>query len=138
MSSHKLIIMKYLLIALPLFVTSCGGNSTGYSDAELDRMADEMVEKNYGIKPKGKSKEELQELSEYCAQEQVKNNLKSPTTAEFNTKASVSSYNDTTFIVSGTVDSQNGFGAMIRSNYSCIITFTGRGENYNMSLMSIE
>ena len=31
--------------------------------------------------------------------------------------------NDTTFIVTGYVDSQNSFGAELRSNYSCKIVY---------------
>ena len=53
----------------------------------------------------------------------VKQNLKSPSTAEFGSQGTITKLNDTTFIVINTVDSQNSFGAMLRSNYSIKIIF---------------
>ncbi|SDG21058.1 hypothetical protein [Microbacterium sp. 77mftsu3.1] len=43
--------------------------------------------------------------------------LKSPSTARFNSSASGSG----TLKVTGTVDSENGFGAMIRSSFGCTV-----------------
>lgn len=59
----------------------------------------------------------------------VKERLKSPSTAEFISLTElmdgvpVTKVNDTTFVVNSWVDSQNSFGAMIRSQYSCKMTF---------------
>jgi hypothetical protein len=54
----------------------------------------------------------------------VEKRLKCPSTAKFSAELDgVSQSNDTTFFVKGYVDSQNGFGAMIRSVYNCIITY---------------
>lgn len=47
--------------------------------------------------------------------------LKSPSTAEFSSQASGSGPYD----VTGTVDSENGFGAMLRSSFGCTVTFSG-------------
>lgn len=55
----------------------------------------------------------------------VEKRLKSPSSADFSfeSEKSVIKVNDTTFIVTGYVDSQNSFGAELRSNYSCKITY---------------
>lgn len=55
----------------------------------------------------------------------VRKRLKSPYSAEFclYSEDNVVQLNDSTFYISNCFDSQNGYGAMIRSNYSCTITF---------------
>jgi hypothetical protein len=55
----------------------------------------------------------------------VEKRIKSPSSADFSfeSEKSVIRVNDTTFIVTGYVDSQNSFGAKLRSNYSCKITY---------------
>lgn len=59
----------------------------------------------------------------------IKNNLKSPASAEFEGgKEVVTKINDSTFVVVGAVDSQNSFGAMLRSNYSCKVIFYPKTE----------
>ena len=58
------------------------------------------------------------------AQVYIKDKLKSPATAEFSGGVDgVTQSNDTTFTVLGAVDSQNGFGAILRSKYSCKVIF---------------
>ena len=54
--------------------------------------------------------------------ESVKNQLKSPSTAKFSDIDTVSEGGDN-YTVSGHVDSENSFGAMIRSSWTC--TFDG-------------
>lgn len=55
----------------------------------------------------------------------VERSLKAPSTAEFASsgKSTVVKINDTTFTVVSYVDAQNSFGGMMRSKYSCQITF---------------
>lgn len=54
----------------------------------------------------------------------VTRQLKAPATAQFdNATTNVKKLNDTTFTVASFVDSQNSFGALLRSNYSCVITY---------------
>ena len=58
----------------------------------------------------------------------VKARLKSPTSAQFDTKSyATASTAGFTVKVSGTVDSQNSFGAMIRSNFACVVTTDAKG-----------
>jgi hypothetical protein len=51
--------------------------------------------------------------------------LKAPSTADFSDESakSVKKINDTTFVVTGYVDSENSFSAKLRNNYSCKIVF---------------
>lgn len=63
----------------------------------------------------------------------IKSLLKSPASAEFEGGAGeVTKINDTTFIVIGTVDSQNSFGAMLRSNYSCKVIFHPKTDTHDI------
>lgn len=54
-------------------------------------------------------------------EERVKQLLKAPSTAEFTTDASGGG----AWTVTGTVDSENSFGAMLRSNFQCTVKITG-------------
>lgn len=57
------------------------------------------------------------------AQVCVQKNLKSPSTAEFDYfDSNVWQLNDSTYMVKGSVDAQNEFGAMLRAYYECEIT----------------
>lgn len=51
----------------------------------------------------------------------VKENLKAPSTAEFDTSAT----GDGTWTVTGTVDAENSFGAMLRSEFQCTVVVSG-------------
>lgn len=54
-------------------------------------------------------------------EESIRQQLKSPSTAEFHSNASGSG----TWTVIGTVDAQNSFGAKVRSSYQCTVTVSG-------------
>lgn len=60
------------------------------------------------------------------SQDFVKQRLKAPASAQFATNCDEGSnqLNDSSFFIVGHVDSQNSFGALLRSNYTCRITFT--------------
>lgn len=66
--------------------------------------------------------------------------LKSPASAEFNPlgEEGVTKVNDTTFVVVGTVDSQNSFGAMLRSNFSCKVIFHPKEDTHNIENVILE
>lgn len=53
----------------------------------------------------------------------VQDRLKSPSTAHFN--ADTSTKSGDTWTVSGSVDSENGFGANLRSTFTCTMTVSG-------------
>ena len=59
----------------------------------------------------------------------VKKKLKSPSSAKFaglfEKRDHITKVGDRKYKIVSYVDSQNGFGAMIRSNWSCTITFVG-------------
>jgi len=62
-----------------------------------------------------------------AAQLAVEENLKSPSTASFPWSAEdhVTKVSDDVFEVEGCVDSENSFGAEIRTHFGCTIEFTG-------------
>lgn len=67
-----------------------------------------------------------------CAQNQVESMLKSPSTADFPFDNGRIGYEDGLFMIANYVDSQNGFGAMVRTNYVCKVTVKN-AENFECS-----
>ena len=61
------------------------------------------------------------EAIRYC-EDQIRDQLKAPSTAEF---ASDSSSTSNPFVVTGSVDSENSFGAMLRADFQCTVTISG-------------
>lgn len=63
--------------------------------------------------------------------------LKAPATAAFQSfdKLSVSGSGTGPWRVSGYVDSQNSFGALLRSNYTCVVEFSG--DNVKLISLSV-
>lgn len=90
----------------------------------------EIINKEKLKKDKEEHSEQLKKkytkiTAKVFAEEQVKKMLKSPSTASFNWNAddNITRLNDTTFYIKGYVDSQNSFGAELRSNYSCTVVY---------------
>lgn len=69
--------------------------------------------------------------AERYAQEYVKRNLKSPSTARFDEidHSHVQSVGNDEYVVSSFVDSQNAFGAMLRNRFVVKLKITTEGEN---------
>lgn len=67
-------------------------------------------------------------MAAIIAKDYVKAQLVSPRTAKFEALATGKYYGDGKYVVSSFVDSQNRFGAMIRSYYTCTLLFIGNGE----------
>lgn len=61
----------------------------------------------------------------------VEEQLKAPATAEFDSEAKGGG----PWQVTGTVDSENGFGAMIRSTYQCTVTINGDRATTTIDLL---
>ena len=64
-----------------------------------------------------------------CAQDVVKGKLKSPSTAKFCSYSPdrVADLGNNKYKITGYVDAQNSFGAMIRKNFTVTLTFTESG-----------
>ena len=72
------------------------------------------------------------------AEKTVKNNLKSPSTANFcSTSDYTISCSENEWTVSGYVDAQNSFGAELRSNFTVTFTFSS-SENYTVNSCNIQ
>jgi hypothetical protein len=68
-----------------------------------------------------------------CQQEMSKR-LRSPATAEYPSRREVRiTQSDKTYSIRGWVDSQNGFGALVRTEFLCTAVATG-GDNYRVSV----
>lgn len=65
----------------------------------------------------------VERLAEYACEDAVKNILKAPSTAKFSHDA-VNGSRDDELLVVGRVDSQNSFGASIRSTYTCSVEWS--------------
>jgi len=65
-----------------------------------------------------------------AAQLEVKKNLVAPSTAKFpwGTKGYVTKIDDNTYKINAYVDSENSFGAMIRTNFSCTVIYLGNDK----------
>ncbi len=66
-----------------------------------------------------------------CAQMKVKEQLKSPSTADFQPSIDmqIETTDNLSYKIAGYVDSQNGFGAMVRSNFVCDLTVHPESES---------
>lgn len=65
----------------------------------------------------------------YRAEKEVLKRLRSPTTAEFNDpNPRVDKINDTAFVVKSYVDASNAFGAIIRNNYTCTLSYHRKAQ----------
>ena len=58
-----------------------------------------------------------------ACEDSIRNQLKAPSTAKFSGERYTD--NDPDWLVTGNVDAENGFGAMIRSGFSCTLTRNG-------------
>lgn len=68
----------------------------------------------------------LSEQAQNICYDEVLNQLKAPSTAELVSIASSPTEGDT-WTVTGSVDAENSFGAMLRNEFSCDLTQTGDG-----------
>lgn len=77
------------------------------------------------------NEQNLKSTAYFNGQECVKELLKSPSTAEFpyGSEQFVTQIDEDTFIINSYVDSQNSFGAMLRTQYVCQVTLIDN-ENY--------
>jgi hypothetical protein len=85
----------------------------------------------------GPTKEQLSDKAYFFAKEFVKENLKSPSSANFPLEsAGTWSTADSVFILKSYVDSQNEFGATVRSNYYAKLQYKGGdytdGKNWKL------
>ena len=87
---------KWIGLALLVGLTACGG---------------------------GDSESDLQYEAKDSCHEWVKEKLKSPATAEFSGDSVTGTGGD--YAIAGNVDSQNGFGAVVRTAWTCTVRLDG-------------
>ena len=91
-----------LLAVTVLLVSACSSDDGGSGDADEGDAGTAQV----------------------MCREFIKDRLKSPSTADFSDESPTETGKQT-WRVSGSVDSENGFGAMIRNDYVCTIRYAG-------------
>lgn len=116
------------VIAIGIFIFSCSSNpEDNYTQDQKDSVKlAEFIEE--------------QRIPAYVMSQQFLNEkLKSPSTAEYPTdvdKDIVTYMGDSVFHINSYVDSQNGFGAMIRSKYNATLKFNG-GDKWELVKLNL-
>lgn len=79
-------------------------------------------------------------LSYLYARDFIKNNLKSPSTAEFPSFNEVSHkyLGNCTHNITGHVDAQNSFGAMLRNKFDVTVRYNKSNQNFYLENISIK
>ena len=90
----------------------------------------------------GGEKAKPDEIEAYVmAQEFVKRQLKAPATADFPSAigqgVTITTVNDTTFLISAYVDAQNTFGATLRMQFDCMVVYVGN-DNWQCLNLNLE
>lgn len=110
----------FKLVLLCLSFIFCLGLFVGCESATEAGMRQFKEEQEEAKKPENRKKNIY-----YGVQEEVKNKLKAPSTAEFPiyNESFVEQVDKTHYKVNCYVDAENGFGAKIRNNYTCDIEY---------------
>lgn len=92
-------VVMVVLILCAFFLSACGSSYKSATDAKI------------------------------CAEKAVTDSLKSPSTAKFckYTEMTATNLGGDRWKVTGYVDAQNSFGAVIRTNWTVTLTLTGKG-----------
>ena len=67
----------------------------------------------------------------------VKKQLKAPATAKFS-EESAAKVSDAEYTVAGSVDSQNSFGALLRSTFACDLTYDASKQEWTSKSVSVK
>lgn len=107
--------MRRLLIVVALFAVGCGGTSAS-------------------VEPSGFTESEVEELAYDVCQQAVEMELRAPATAEWPSldEVTVVARPNRRYDVEGFVDSQNGFGALIRSDVYCGLRQVGESDRFRV------
>ena len=68
----------------------------------------------------------------------VKNTLKSPASAKYPTKPKVKEIFQGMYVVTGKLDAQNTYGALLRKEYHCYMYYTDKGQLKTIATRLIE
>lgn len=109
-------------------------NPSSYADVVV--MTPQAAQQAVAAAQKEKDSEQYFTQAKACAQQQVTSLLKAPSTAKFPWPDEIKiAYNGGTYkyAVQSYVDSQNGFGAMLRSNFLCSVVYDPASGSCNAS-----
>ena len=110
-----------ILAFVVFFFSNCGGSSNSSSSSTTSKQPDKFD-------------------AYVMSQLFVEDALKAPSTAKFPVYSEdmVVDGGDGSFIVSAYVDAQNGFGAMMRSNYVCIMQYDKATDEWALKGLDIK
>jgi hypothetical protein len=115
---------KHILYLVILIVGAVYFGRLKYSKYKFNKELQEYRELSKELDPSYSTTKRINNLSDdeikYAAHQYVLPQLKAPSTAKFPSlnSAKISKNDDGTYIVSSYVDSQNEFGAMVRTNWA--------------------
>ena len=74
------------------------------------------------------------------AMQEIERNLKSPGSAEFSPfeEIRIKAIDDTSYMVRGYVDAQNGFGALMRIGYNCMVIYSPKADKSECEIISFK
>jgi hypothetical protein len=105
-------------LGLVFFLFSLGGNSS-----QSESVAKQVGEIDARI----------------MAENFVRETLKAPSTAKFpNERRTSNKTGENTFVISGVVDSQNSFGAMLRSDYIATLEYSQEEKGWRLLHLSLD
>lgn len=115
---RRLAVLIVLVLALTFGIVACVGSS-------MNRSSTRASTSSTSTSPSSKSATN----AKICAEKAVRDNLKAPSTAKFCSYSDMSATNleGDKWRVSGYVDAENAFGAMIRQNWTVTLTLTSSG-----------
>jgi hypothetical protein len=139
-----LIVLIFLAIKVLMFVWGSVSNALSHEPENNSEVVTETIPEQV---QENKSTETVQKVEReeysdyeayYEAQKILEKFLKAPSTAKYpsSSEVTIKRFKDDTFQVFGYVDSQNGFGAMIRSDWTVALQFVG--ENVKPLLVIVD
>lgn len=120
----------FVLVAGTFIVVQCSLSGTGSNTHGIAQSPEQT---------KYQTQQKLLSDAKFACRGFVEKSLKSPATAEFQNYNKFAANQDSVsnnYWVSGYVDSQNGFGAMIRTNFACELKRSDSGQWLLVSLKS--
>lgn len=110
-------ITLFVMAFLILFYFKCCSN---------DEKSVEVKKAEVVLTPEQKSKQHTKTDAFVEAISVVRNQLKAPSTADFgyDSENGCKQMNDSSFVVKNYVDSENSFGAKLRSEFLCLVYYT--------------
>lgn len=120
-----------VIAGLVTLLAGCGASE----DEEVSEVTDSAATAPLAAEPEP-TLSRIDAAYEFCIT-QITDQLQAPATAQFSerTEATGGAINETTFIFTGTVDAENQYGALLRSDWGCEIGWDGTSFVANQAVI---